>query len=69
MRASSLTGGALAIVLSVVFTNSASALAPWPNDKDKYRGAPAPIVGAGLPALAIAAGAYFLIRRSRRNPD
>jgi hypothetical protein len=32
-------------------------------------GAPGPIVGAGLPILAIGFGAYWLAGRLRRKPD
>jgi hypothetical protein len=31
--------------------------------------APGPIVGAGLPALAVGYGFYWLIKRRRRRPD
>jgi hypothetical protein len=33
------------------------------------RGAPGPIVGAGLPVLVVGYGAYWLIKRRRRKPD
>jgi len=36
------------------------------NGGSTYRGAPGPIVGAGLPVLAIGYGVYLLVRR-RRN--
>ncbi len=32
-------------------------------------GAPGPIVGAGLPVIAIGYGAFLLFRRYRRKPD
>jgi hypothetical protein len=31
--------------------------------------APGPIIGAGLPVLAIGFGAYWLVSRFRRKPD
>jgi hypothetical protein len=31
--------------------------------------APGPIVGAGLPVLAVGFGVYWLVRRSRRKPN
>jgi hypothetical protein len=33
------------------------------------RGAPGPLVGAGLPVLVVGYGAYWLIKRRRRKPD
>lgn len=30
---------------------------------------PGPVIGAGLPALALFAGGYWLIRRMRRDRD
>ena len=32
-----------------------------------YHGAPGPIVGAGLPVLAIGYGVYWLVRRRKRG--
>jgi hypothetical protein len=32
-----------------------------------YKGAPGPLVGAGLPVLVIAGGAYWVVRRLRRK--
>ena len=38
------------------------------NWKDSgYHGAPGPIVGAGLPVLAIGYGVYWLVRRRKRG--
>lgn len=36
---------------------------PKPPKPPKTRGAPAPVVGVGLPILLLAGGAYWLIRR------
>jgi hypothetical protein len=33
---------------------------------NKYEGAPGPIVGAGLPVLAIGYGVYWLVKRRRK---
>jgi hypothetical protein len=33
------------------------------------RGAPGPLVGAGVPVLAVGYGAYWLIKRRRRKPN
>ena len=42
----------------------------WNNPKNPhYSGVPGPIVGAGLPILALGFGAYWLVRRYRRKPD
>ena len=34
-----------------------------------YGGVPGPLVGAGLPFLAVGYGAYWLVRRYRRKSD
>lgn len=36
------------------------------NDQGRVRGAPGPIVGAGLPILLIGGGIYWLVRRRNR---
>jgi hypothetical protein len=36
-------------------------------DHDKHVGAPGPIVGAGLPVLAIGYGVYWLVKRRRKT--
>ena len=41
----------------------------FPNDPNQYRGAPGPLLGAGLPILALAAGGYLLLRRVRGKVD
>jgi hypothetical protein len=73
MRASALAISATAIVLFAFSTNSALAQcapsSPYcTSHYSGYSGAPGPIAGAGIPALAIiGGGAYFLFRRLRRN--
>ena len=34
-----------------------------------YKGAPGPIVGAGLPVLAVGYGVYWLVRRRRKSDN
>ena len=34
-----------------------------------HKGVPGPLVGAGLPFLAVGYGAYWLVRRYRRKSD
>jgi hypothetical protein len=39
----------------------------WNNPNNPhYQGAPGPIVGAGLPILAVGYGVYWLVRRCRK---
>jgi hypothetical protein len=50
-------------VLPVLITPSEAGPTPLPY----YHPAPGPLVGAGLPVLVIAGGAYWVVRRLRRN--
>jgi hypothetical protein len=38
-----------------------------PQDVPRSRGAPGPIVGAGLPFLVVGGGVYWLVRRKNRR--
>ena len=38
----------------------------WNNPNNPHHTVPGPLVGAGLPFIAVAYGAYWLIRRRRR---
>jgi hypothetical protein len=51
------TTGVAAAMASMVFASPAMAGFPVPG----------PVVGAGLPALAVIAGGYYLLRRRRRG--
>ena len=39
------------------------------NQGGNHHGVPGPLVGAGLPFLAVGYGAYWLVRRYRRKSD
>ena len=36
---------------------------------NKFQGAPGPVVGAGLPVLAVGYGVYWLVKRRRRRNE
>jgi hypothetical protein len=65
-----LAGLSLAAVVIALVGGVDSALAgPCSAAVGCGRPAPGPIVGAGLPVLAIGFGAYWLAKRLRRRPD
>jgi uncharacterized membrane protein len=39
------------------------------HNPGQYKNVPGPLVGAGLPVLAVGYGAYWLLRRYRRKPE
>ncbi len=39
------------------------------DNQDGFRGVPGPLLAAGLPALVIVGGGYWVIRRFRRKTD
>jgi hypothetical protein len=55
----------VALLVSAAFAASAYAMGVNPA----RRGAPAPLIGAGLPLLLLVGGGYFVARRLRRNQD
>jgi hypothetical protein len=62
-----LAGLALLAIVIAQFCDSAVA-APCTAAAGCAHAAPGPIVGAGLPILAIGLGAYWLVGRLRRKP-
>ena len=58
-----------AVVLSTSNLANAQRGGPAPAPAPVTRGAPGPIVGAGLPVLAVGYGVYWLIRRRRRKAN
>jgi uncharacterized membrane protein len=63
-----LAGLALVAIVVSQFSGLESAIA-GPGPTCCSRAAPGPIVGAGLPILAIGFGAYWLMGRFRRTPN
>jgi LPXTG-motif cell wall-anchored protein len=67
----------LVIPMALLLALSVPALARGGNDQGQdnnnqggrgsARGAPGPLVGAGLPALLIGGGIYWLVRRKKRT--
>ena len=62
----------LALPMALLLALSVAASAK--NDKDKertkatkMRGAPGPLVGAGLPVLLIGGGIYWIVRRQKQK--
>jgi LPXTG-motif cell wall-anchored protein len=58
---------ALAILALPTLTIQASAQTKPTPSTGIFKGAPGPIVGAGLPALAIGFGVYWLVKRRRKD--
>jgi hypothetical protein len=58
---------ALAGALALGIPNVAKAQNGQGQNQD-VRGAPGPLVGAGLPILAVGYGVYWLVRRRRKTP-
>ena len=60
-----------ALALSVPVATIAAAFErpppPPPPPPPEYRGAPGPVVGAGLPVLAVGYGVYWLVKRRRKG--
>jgi hypothetical protein len=55
----------LGVITLPVFITPSAAQGPAPTAVPP-RAAPGPLVGAGLPVLVIAGGAYWVVRRLRR---
>jgi hypothetical protein len=58
-------------ILLPLATGTLAATTPYPTPV-VYRGAPGPIIGAGLPLLAaggIGYGVYWLVKRRRRKTE
>ena len=59
-----MVGAAIVAVLGLAALPALSQITPPPPPG--YSPAPGPIVGAGLPVLAVGFGVYWLVRRFRR---
>jgi len=55
--------------ISVLVSAVSPGLAGEFRNPNKFKNVPGPIVGAGLPVLAVGYGAYWLFRRYRRKPE
>jgi len=58
----------LTIAAAILLATSITTFAADNNNNNPggYRPAPGPLVGAGLPALAIGYGVYWLVKRRRK---
>jgi hypothetical protein len=69
MKTASRFVSAIALVFllaSVTLPTSTLARTAPPPDGGGYSGAPGPVIGAGLPVLAIGFGVYWLVKRRRK---
>lgn len=60
--------GALMLPVSVSACNGNGNCENAPGH-NKFSGAPGPVLGAGLPVLAIGYGVYWLVKRRRRRAE
>jgi hypothetical protein len=62
-----LSAALLASTLMMIPPNALACNEHGNCNHDKHHGAPGPIVGAGLPVLAIGYGVYWLVKRRRKT--
>jgi uncharacterized membrane protein len=55
--------------ISILASAMSPGLAGSFHNPGQYKNVPGPLVGAGLPVLAVGYGAYWLLRRYRRKPE